>query len=210
MALAALAAVEPACGSRYQQVSGVQRLPAPRPRACSPRRPPRASSAAPPVAASTPRLRRPRPAWAGPGLGFEAAAGRPSAPRGGTRTGDRPPPRSVSRISPGGRAAGPSSRPLQRRRPGGIQFSFFSTLGSMSLEKKKKREMEKETRWREKIKSMRLLPTALRSEMRLLRVSEPRLLVTAHPPGLRFKTKVKMRGGTSRQVAEDFAKAMSK
>ncbi|XP_017387637.1 NEDD4 family-interacting protein 1 [Cebus imitator] len=82
LALAALAAVEPACGSRYQQVSGA-RLPPPTP---SPGlRPPAlpfplaaSGLSGPPAANSTPGLGRPRWAWtggSGPGLGFAAAAG---------------------------------------------------------------------------------------------------------------------------------------
>lgn len=42
-----------------------------------------------------------------------------------------------------------------------------------------------------RLKSLLLPPTASRGEMRLLRVSEPRLCVETHPPRLRFKTKVK-------------------
>lgn len=85
LALAALAAVEPACGSRYQQVSGAESLPGPRTQ--GPARRPLQASPAQPVADATPRLDRPRRAWAGrarPGLGFEALA-HPSATWGGTR-----------------------------------------------------------------------------------------------------------------------------
>lgn len=60
----------------------------------------------------------------------------------------------------------------------------------------------------ERLKSLLLLPTALRSEMRLLRVSEPSLLVETHPPRLRFKTKVKMRR-ISLQFAVDLEKAIN-
>lgn len=85
LALAALAAVEPACGSRYQQVSNAESRrgpqtphpgpPSPRPLQATPTRP---------VASSTPWLGRPHGAWAGRwghGLGFEAAAGRVVPPR---------------------------------------------------------------------------------------------------------------------------------
>ena len=48
-----------------------------------------------------------------------------------------------------------------------------------------------------RLKSLLLLPTALRSEMRLLRVSEPSLLVKTHSPRLHLKTEVKMIRGTS-------------
>lgn len=50
-----------------------------------------------------------------------------------------------------------------------------------------------------RLKSLLLLPppTALRSEMRLFRVSEPSLLVKTHSPRLCLKTEVKMIRGTS-------------
>lgn len=50
-----------------------------------------------------------------------------------------------------------------------------------------KRKLDGEKR----LKSLLLLPTAPRSEMRLLRVSELRLCGETHPPRLRFQTKVK-------------------
>lgn len=129
LALAALAAVEPACGNGYQQVSN-ESLPGPGPRTpipwpCPARRPLQAAPARP-VANSTPRLGRPRWAWtgrSGPGLGFEAAAGRtgPSAISGGGKTSAC----RVSSISHGGRV--PESEPatLRRQRPGDTRFSFF-------------------------------------------------------------------------------------
>lgn len=44
---------------------------------------------------------------------------------------------------------------------------------------------------KKRLTSLLLPPTASRGDMRLLRVSEPRLCVETHPPRLRFKTKVK-------------------
>lgn len=81
----------------------------------------------------------------------------------------------------------------------------------MSLERKGKKSVrwERKLGGDERLKSLLLLPTALRSEMRLLRVSEPSLLVETHPPRLRFKTKVKMRRGTSLQFAVDLEKAIN-
>lgn len=55
-----------------------------------------------------------------------------------------------------------------------------------------------------RLKSLLLLPppTALRSEMRLFRVSEPSLLVKTHSPRLCLKTEVKMYTRDKSQFAD--------
>ena len=128
-------------GLRQPVPAGKQRPVSPRP--CPTRWPLQASSPAPPVANSMPRLGRPLWAWAGragPGLEFEAAASWacPSATRAGTRAVEKPPPRSVSRISHGGRVPGTEPATLRRRRPGGIQFSFFHLEFDVTGKKEKK------------------------------------------------------------------------